>query len=132
MVETEDSEPVERVLQREFDIYTRNSAFRTDDEEDSFFLDVPATAEVEPSSSMFESTLVEATNEAKKDADEEFPDILLTAVACLADNGDLEEDEGAALLASYSKGNVLLQDALDFFIEFGGVDDFLEIVSCIV
>lgn len=131
MVEAEDSEPVECMLRREFDIYTRNSAFCTD-EEDSFFFGVPTTAEVEPSSSMFESTLVEATNDAKKDDEEEFPDILLTAVACLADNGDLEEDEGAALLASYSKGNVLLQDALDFFIEFGGVDDFLEIVSCIV
>jgi len=71
-----------------------------------------------------------------------FPDVLLTAVACLVDQQELSEDAAAALHASWSSGNRsshcqvgwrqwLLRDIYDHFIEFGGVDDFLDMLKVI-
>ena len=53
----------------------------------------------------------------------------MTAVACLVDNNDLSEDAAAGILASYAKGNQLLRDVYDHFIDFGDVYDFLDMVS---
>ena len=67
--------------------------------------------------------------------DGDFSDVLLTAVACLVDQQELSEDAAAALLASWSgsgKRRQLLRDIYDHFIEFGGVDDFLDMVCLYV
>ena len=108
MAETDDSQPVEVVLLREYDIFVRNAAFREEE----------ATAEVN-AADVFE------------DEDGDYPDCLLTAVAMLVENDQLTEDAAAGLMASYAKATAtgqLLRDAYDHFIEFGNTEDFIDMV----
>jgi len=122
VAETDDSDAVTSMLQREWDIYVRNSAFRKEE------IDCPV--DFENSRTIIESSLVPASGEAEDDG--EFPDCLLTAVACLVDQNELSEDAAASLLASFAKGNELLRDVYDHFIEFGGVDDFIDMVRLLL
>jgi len=118
-LDTTDSDIIEEMLLREWDIFCRNKAFR----EEVFDNASPQyTAPVMP----HESSSVKATGGYK---DGDFPDGLLTAVACLVDQQEISEDSAAALLAKYAQGNRMLSDVYDNFIEFGGVDDFLDMVS---
>jgi hypothetical protein len=129
-VDTNDSDAVETMLLREYDIYCRNSDFRDVEEkpDDATTFTVAA----EPSSTnklqQLESSFVKASDVYEYE-EGEFPDVLMTAVACLVDNNDLSEDAAAGILASYAKGNQLLRDVYDHFIDFGDVDDFLDMVS---
>ena len=107
-VETGDTEFVVEVLLREWNIYCRNNTFR--DEEDAL-------------------ASPEAVQHVPSTAGREVPDCLLTATACLVDEGELANDEAVALIASYLQGNQLLHEIYDHFIEFGDVDDFLMMVS---
>ena len=120
-----ESDPVEDMLFREYSIYERNRAFR---EELSSIVSEEVTSVDEPSESLVESSLRKASPE-DEDNNKDFPDCLLTAVACLVDQEELTEDTAAAILASYAGGHSLLHDIYDHFIEFGGVDDFLSMVS---
>ena len=112
MVEADDSSPVEEVLLREYQIFLRNFAFRKEDE---------AVRE-----KLAEASLAKASDDVSEDGD--YPDCLLTAVACLAEAGQLTEAEAASLISSYAKGNQLLKDCYDHFIEFGDTDDFFDMV----
>ena len=47
----------------------------------------------------------------------------------MVDEGELANDKAVALVASYLKGDQLLNEIYDHFIEFGDVDDFLMMVS---
>lgn len=129
-VDTNDSDAVETMLLREYDIYCRNSDFRDVEEkpDDATTFTVAA----EPSSTnklqQLESSFVKVSDVYEYE-EGEFPDVLMTAVACLVDNNDLSEDAAAGILASYAKGNQLLRDVYDHFIDFGDVDDFLDMVS---
>ena len=105
-VETGDTKFVLEMLLREWNIYCRNNNFREEDAMSS-----PKSFHDKP------------TNDIG------FPDCLLTAIACLVDEGDLTNDAAVALLASYLEGNQLLNDVYEHFIEFGDVDVFLEMVS---
>ena len=71
----------------------------------------------EPSKSLVESSLCKASPE-DEDNNKDFPDCLLTAVACLVDQEELTEDTAAAILASYAGGHSLLHDIYDHFICF--------------
>ena len=119
-----ESDAVEDMLFREYSIYERNRAFR---EELSSNVSEEDTSVTEPSKSLVESSLYKASPEDEDNKD--FPDCLLTAVACLVDRKSFTEHTAATILASYAKGHSLLHDIYDHFIEFGGVDDFLSMVS---
>ena len=133
-LDTNDSDTVEKMLLREWDIFCRNKAFRGEISDD---VSVPYAVLVEPPSTVI-SLQPDIDADAKTSDGYEggdFPDVLLTAVACLVDQQELSEDAAAALLASWSgsgKRRQLLRDIYDHFIEFGGVDDFLDMVSLLL
>jgi hypothetical protein len=58
--------------------------------------------------------------------DEDVPDLLLTAVAALVDLDEMSEDAAAGIVASYMKGNVIVRDMYERFIELGNTDEFLQ------
>mmetsp|Transcript_15228 Transcript_15228/g.33217 ORF Transcript_15228/g.33217 Transcript_15228/m.33217 type:complete len:309 (-) Transcript_15228:505-1431(-) len=120
-LDTADSDTIEGMLLREWDIFCRNKAFK-----EGIFDAVPAAAgrEMDGPNTALESSL--AKNFDIRGG--EFPDVLLTAIAYLVDQQELAEYSAATLLASYAKGNRFLRDAYDHFIDFGGVDDFLDVV----
>jgi hypothetical protein len=77
-------------------------------------------------------TLPELSNpsvEASLSTNGDFPRCLLTAAGCLVEQEDMTEDAEAKILVSYAEGDNLLHDVYDHVIQFGGVDDFLRIVS---
>lgn len=111
------------------DIYCRNKSLleETFNAEEAGYDDEEAKPVTQPDSLEFqkdaiESSLAEAAGEGS------FPDCLLSAVALLVDNDEITEDGASSLLASYGH-NQLLQDVYDHFIDFGGVDEFLSMVS---
>lgn len=126
MVDTSESDPVEDMQFREYKIYDRNSTFREEQAtiraEQAKYKAIQDAAPVISSSS--EAALCKASDDIVDD-NKDFPDCLLTAVACLVDQNEISEDTAAVILASYSHGNSLVHDIYDHFIEFGGVDDFL-------
>lgn len=105
-VSTGDTEFVVEVLIREWNIYCRNNTFREEGANTP-----PKELQIEPSPCA------------------DVPDCLLTAIACLVDEGELANDKAVALVASYLKGDQLLNEIYDHFIEFGDVDDFMMMVS---
>lgn len=126
MVDTDKTEAVEEMLLREYGIYDSNKLFRA--EMESGNISIQPLKSSSSSNSVVESALCKASDDIAMDDGKDFPDCLLTAVACLVDQQELSEDAAAALLASYSQGNELVVDIYDHFIEFGGVDDFLSMV----
>ena len=126
MVDTDDTEAVEEMLLREYGIYDSNKLFRA--EMESGNISIQPLKSSSSSNSVVESALCKASDDIAMDDGKDFPDCLLTAVACLVDQQELSEDAAAALLASYSQGNELVVNIYDHFIEFGGVDDFLSMV----
>jgi len=131
MVDTSESDPVEDMLFREYKVYDSNSTFREEqatiraEQKYKAIQDAPSTdAAPVISSSSSETALCKASDDIV-DGNKDFPDCLLTAVACLVDQNEISEDTAAVILASYSHGNSLVHDIYDHFIEFGGVDDFL-------
>lgn len=56
----------------------------------------------------------------------DVPDLLLTAVAALVDLGGMTEDAAAAIVASYSKGNIRLRDIYENYMKVGNTEFFLE------
>jgi len=120
------------MLLREWDIFCRNKAFREEISDDA---SVPYAVPAEPPSTVIslQADVVTDDKASVGYSDGDFPDVLLTAVACLVDQQELSEDAAAAILASWSDGgNQLLRDIYDHFIEFGGVDDFLDMVRLYV
>lgn len=113
-VDTDDSDAVEEMLLREYQIFCRNKTPPRSSEE---YTEGQVLAK--------ESFSFAKVSDDKEDGT--FPDCLLTAVACL--ENDIGEDAAATILASYANGNQLLHDIYDHFIEFGGVDDFLSMVN---
>jgi len=128
MVDTSESDPVEDMLFREYKVYDSNSTFREEQAtiraEQAKYKAILQDAAPVISSSSSETALCKASDDIV-DGNKDFPDCLLTAVACLVDQNEISEDTAAAILASYSHGNSLVHDIYDHFIEFGGVDDFL-------
>eukprot|EP00804_Cyclotella_cryptica_P011421 CCRYP_016373-RD/>CCRYP_016373-RD protein AED:0.41 eAED:0.41 QI:0/0.5/0/1/1/1/3/0/754 len=106
---TNDSKCVESMILREWNIYCHNR--------DRFF--VPTDMKD------FDSTqeTIDSGFDAKDQA--EVPDLLLTAVAALVDLEEITEDEAAAIVALYMKGNVRLRDIYENFIKNGDTEDFL-------
>jgi len=119
------------MLLREWDIFCRNKAFREEISDDA---SVPYAVPAEPPSTVIslQADVVTDDKASVGYSDGDFPDVLLTAVACLVDQQELSEDAAAAILASWSDGgNQLLRDIYDHFIEFGGVDDFLDMLKVV-
>mmetsp|Transcript_17878 Transcript_17878/g.32320 ORF Transcript_17878/g.32320 Transcript_17878/m.32320 type:complete len:311 (-) Transcript_17878:262-1194(-) len=130
-LDTNDSDKVEEMLLREWDIFCRKKAFRETISDD---VSVPYAVPVEPPSTVIslQADVVTDDKASVGYSDGDFPDVLLTAVACLVDQQELSEDAAAAILASWSDGgNQLLRDIYDHFIEFGGVDDFLDMLKVV-
>jgi hypothetical protein len=115
--ETNDCDVIVDMLFREWDIYCGNKAFLSEEKE-SFRVDSDDT-----------SLHPELSNPAEKVCD--FPRCLLTAVGCLVEQEEMTEDAAAKILVSYAEGDHLVHDVYGHFIQFGGVDDFLRMVSTI-
>lgn len=126
-VASNDSDVVEDMLLREFGIYCKNRErlCKPFDELEEQFKEKNATAEVVE----YPDVLVKLASIGSDDTvEEDIPDLLLTAVAALVDLEEMGEDSAAAIVASYMKGNVLLRDIYDRFVEHGDTEEFLFMV----
>lgn len=85
-IDNSDDDVMKKMLLREWEIYCKNK--------ERFFMD---------GTSEFNNTSAK-TPETTSTAVETAPDLLVTAVAALVDMGDISEDEGATVVASYMKG----------------------------
>ena len=121
-VDMDDSDPVEEMLSREWHIFCRNKAFQ-----EKTFVN---TSDQHPA-----ETSVTASDSSCKSSDsyavDQFPNILRTAMVHLVDSDAISEEKAVTLMASFSEGNQLLRDIYDHFIQYGDVDDFLNMVSCL-
>lgn len=120
-VKSNDCDGVVDMLFREWDIYCGNKSFLSDDA-NSYQGQVQVLPEVE-------SSLIKTFDSTATDGN--FPSCLLTGVGCLVDQQEMSEDAAVKILVSYAEGDKLLHDIYDHFIEFGGVDDFLKMVSLV-
>ena len=124
--ETNDCDVIVDMLFREWDIYCGNKAILSEEKENVC---------VDSDDTSFEGqiqTLPGLSNpsvEASLSTNGDFPRCLLTAAGCLVEQEDMTEDAEAKILVSYAEGDNLLHDVYDHVIQFGGVDDFLRIVS---
>jgi hypothetical protein len=105
-IESNDSEVMETMIRREWEIYCKNQE------------------------KFFETSAAESISEAGSASVgaaeyQEAPELLLTAVAALVDMGEMEEDNAAVLIASYMRGNYLLRDIFNHYVEHGNTDGFL-------
>lgn len=108
-IETDDNEVMEGMLLREYEIYCKN--------QERFFMD--GTAELD-------NAQVKALESVGGDEPKlEAPDLLVTAVAALVDMG-LEESQGAVLVASYIRGNEVVRNVYENYIEHGDTEGFFQ------
>ncbi|EED95156.1 predicted protein [Thalassiosira pseudonana CCMP1335] len=129
-VASNDSDVVEDMLLREFGIYCKNRErlYKPFDELEEQFKEKNATAEVVE----YPDALVKLASIGSDDTvEEDIPDLLLTAVAALVDLEEMGEDSATAIVASYMKGNVLLRDIYDRFVEHGDTEEFLFMLKTI-
>ena len=132
-LETNDSDVVESMILREWDIFCKNKDCRLSNEvvEGNSGVIHKFSSENETgvfkslSSSAFDTSL----NEFSITEDCGVPDLLITAVTALVDLQEISDDAAAAILASYQKGNQLLHDVYKHFVDFGNTDEFLSMVS---
>jgi hypothetical protein len=134
-VETNDCDVIVDMLFREWDIYCGNKSFLSEEKEsfdDAASDQGPVPVLPESPNPSVESPLVKTFEITATEGN--FPSCLLTGVGCLVDQNEISEDAAVKILMSYAEGDKFLHDIYDHFIEFGGVDNFLRMVSlvCIV
>jgi hypothetical protein len=95
---------MEAMILREWEIYCKN--------QEKFF-QTPVEEELSGTASIEDAEYQEA------------PDLLVTAVAALVEMGDVSEDNAAVLVASYMRGNYLLREIFDHYVEHGNEEGFL-------
>jgi hypothetical protein len=105
-IESNDSEVMVTMIRREWEIYCKN--------QEKFF-----------ETSAADSTSESASPSVGAAEYQEAPELLLTAVAALVDMGEMEEEDAAVLIASYMRGNYLLRDIFNHYVEHGNTDGFL-------
>ena len=129
-VETNDCDVIVDMLLREWDIYCGNKSFLSEEKEsfdDAASDQGPVHVFPKSPNPSVESPLVKAFDITATEGN--FPSCLLTGVGCLVDQHEMSEDDAVTILVSYAEGDKFLHDIYDHFIEFGGVDDFLRMVS---
>lgn len=107
---TNDSKFIENMILREWNIYCHNRGH--------FCL----PTNMNESDSTEEDSIAGFDTKDQRDV----PDLLLTAVAALVDLGGMTEDAAAAIVASYSKGNIRLRDIYENYMKVGNTEFFLE------
>jgi hypothetical protein len=102
-VESNDAEVMETMINREWSIYCKNNK-----------IDLKSDA----------SIVAEEFEESNK----ETPAVLSTAVKCLLELNDVTMNEAAAILTSYTKGNQVVADVYETYMNDGDTDTFLSML----
>lgn len=120
-VRSNDADVMEKMLGREWSIYCKNN-------------------HISPKVESETETLVEGLEEEVDAMDQNatqnenvtlIPEVLSTAITCLEELGDINPSEAAAILTSYSKGNQLVVDVYETYMQDGDTDTFLSMLRVI-
>ena len=116
-VKSNDADVMENMIKREWSIYCKNNkcTFKSD----------TATVPEKENEEEEEKPRAEAFKV------KEIPEVLSTATNCLAELGDLTANESSAILASYSKGNNVVADVYETYMQDGDTDTFLSMLRVI-
>lgn len=126
-VVSDDANVMDKMIEREWSIYCKNNRVVLKSDIKSKAEDSGDTTEVEAE--------VEVKQELKtveqKDNCKDIPEVLATACSCLAELKDVTPNEAAAILSSYSKGNQVVADVYETYMQDGDTDTFLSMLRVI-
>ena len=109
-VKSNDAEIMEDMIKREWSIYCTNNQIVLK----SDVATVDEELEEEPM--------------AVENKDKTIPEVLSTAATCLAEMNDVTSNEADAILASYAKGNQVVSDVYETYMQDGDTDTFLSML----
>lgn len=118
-VDMGDGDPIEEMLRREWDIFCCNKSFQKE---------ISGNISDQHPAESLETVSEPSYKSSDNCAGEHSPNIIRTAMAYLVDSNDISEEKAATVITSFIKGNQLLRDICDHFINFGDVDDFLNMM----
>ncbi|KAK1734694.1 hypothetical protein QTG54_014567 [Skeletonema marinoi] len=121
-VDSNDAEVMDNMIEREWSIYCKNNQI------------VPkadATSVAEESEEELETVVEHKGKVEVKGKDKEIPEVLTTACSCLTELNDVTANEAAAILASYAKGNQVVADVYETYMQDGDTDTFLSMLRVI-
>ena len=119
-VDSDDAEVMDKMIEREWSIYCKNNQI------------VPKadTTSVAEESEEELKTVVEHKGVVEVEG-KEIPEVLTTACSCLTELNDVTANEAAAILASYAKGNQVVADVYETYMQDGDTDTFLSMLRVI-
>ena len=120
-VKSNDADVMENMLDREWSIYCKNNHIYPKVE-----------TETETLAEGLEEEIDTMDHNAKEKGNiTVIPEVLTTATSCLVELNDINPSEAAAILASYSKGNQLVVDVYETYMQDGDTDTFLSMLRVI-
>eukprot|EP00985_Skeletonema_marinoi_P016544 scaffold8922_cov219-Skeletonema_marinoi.AAC.23 len=121
-VDSNDAEVMDNMIEREWSIYCKNNQI------------VPkadATAVAEELEEELKTVVEHKGMVEVEGKDKEIPEVLTTACSCLTELNDVTANEAAAILASYAKGNQVVADVYETYMQDGDTDTFLSMLRVI-
>ena len=116
-VDSNDAEVMSNMIEREWSIYCKNNQI------------VPKSDATSVAEELKED--VESVEHGAKDMIKDIPEVLTTACSCLAELNDVTANEAAAILSSYAKGNQVVSDVYETYMQDGDTDTFLSMLRVI-
>ena len=120
-VDSNDAEVMSNMFEREWSIYCKNNQIVPKSD---------ATSVAEELEEELKEDVVSVEHEAK-DMIKDIPEVLTTACSCLAELNDVTANEAAAILSSYAKGNQVVSDVFETYMQDGDTDTFLSMLRVI-
>ena len=120
-VDSNDAEVMSNMIEREWSIYCKNNQI------------VPKSDATSVAEELDEELKedVESVEPEAKDKNKDIPEVLTTACSCLAELNDVTANEAAAILSSYAKGNQVVSDVYETYMQDGDTDTFLSMLRVI-
>ena len=125
-VDSNDAEVMSNMIEREWSIYCKNNQI------------VPKSDAASVAEDYLEEELEEKLKEDvasvepdAKTKNKDIPEVLTTACSCLAELNDVTANEAAAILSSYAKGNQVVSDVYETYMQDGDTDTFLSMLRVI-
>jgi len=119
-VDSNDAEVMDNMIEREWSIYCKNNQIVSKADTTS----VAEELEEELKTVVEHKGMVEVEGK-------EIPEVLTTACSCLTELNDVTANEAAAILASYAKGNQVVADVYETYMQDGDTDTFLSMLRVI-
>ena len=121
-VDSDDAEVMDKMIEREWSIYCKNN---------QIVLKADTTSVAEESEEELKTVVEHKGMVEVEGKDKEIPEVLTTACSCLTELNDVTANEAAAILASYAKGNQVVADVYETYMQDGDTDTFLSMLRVI-